>query len=227
MSLRAALIGLYLIPPLSTADAGEDSQGSGAQIPLLSHGEEASALSHLPGLDPPPREAPLTGHLTGGQSGSVWEMEVEMERPQDPDAHIRGPAFDALGEAVNPAEEAEDPRRARGEGEGGGDEGGGGGETEGYECVVVTASLTDRLHKHADDSAETSEPGGDEGAGSQPDLHTATVPIMALPGHMPRQGELFHAQTLQTVVASCEIPDQQGSLEGSQVTRCTSECYST
>ncbi|XP_062310424.1 zinc finger protein 653 [Osmerus eperlanus] len=204
--------------------AGEDSQGSGAQIPLLSHGEEATALSHLPGLDPPPREPPLTGHLTGDQPGSVWEMEVEMERPQDPDAHVRGPAFDALGEAVNPAEEAEDLRGARGEGDGGGGGDEGGGEAEGYECVVVTASLTDRLHKHADDSAETSDPRGDEGAGSQPDLHTATVPI-ALPGHIPRQGELFHAQTLQTVVASCEIPDQQGSLEGSQLIIITGPSY--
>ena len=216
MSLRTTLNWLYLIPPPSTTDSGEDSQGSGAQIPLLSHGEEATALSHLPGLDPPPREAPLTGHLTGGQPGSLWE--IEMERPQDPDPHIQGPAFDALGEAVNSAEEAEDLRRDRGEGDDGGGGGGDeGGETEGYECVVVTTSLTDRLHKRVDGSAETSDPRGDEATGSQPDLCAAAVP-MALPGHMPRQGELFHAQTLQTVVASCEIPVQQGSLEGSQVT---------
>lgn len=81
------------------------------------------------------------------------------------------------------------------------EEKGGGGSEERYECMVVTAPLTDRRER--EDGEDSSGKGAEE---SIPSLAAASA-----------QTELFERQDLQTVMGECELPDQHSTLEGSQV----------
>lgn len=80
--------------------------------------------------------------------------------------------------------------------------------TDGYECVVVTAALMESL----DEGSRLTE--GIEENGAQPIpggvTHTPTAAT-------PLQAELYETQALQTMVGSCELPDQHATLQGSQV----------
>lgn len=77
----------------------------------------------------------------------------------------------------------------------------GGGSEERYECMVVTAPLTDRQER--EDGEDSSGKGVEE---SIPSLAAASA-----------QRDLFERQDLQTVMGECELPDQHSTLEGSQV----------
>nr|XP_040046319.1 zinc finger protein 653 [Gasterosteus aculeatus aculeatus] len=147
-------------------------------------------------------EAPLTGQ-------SVWEMEMVIERQQSsPGAAYHSIASeeerDEREEEEEEDEEVEDLRRGRD------------GEEEiraaphGYECVSVRASLAVELEKPEEDLS------GSAGLGARPE---PSVP----PGD--GQSELFDSHALQTVVSSCEIPDQRTTLEGSQLIIITGTSY--
>ncbi|XP_014049001.1 zinc finger protein 653 [Salmo salar] len=192
-------------------DAGGDLEVAGAPV-TMDQVEQATALSQLPGMEAPSRDSPLMEHLSENQS--VWEMEVVMEagRQQAQESDDEEKGYNALGEDINPEEEAEDLRRDRG------DEGVGTSQ-DGYECVVVTASLTDRLDK-ADEEDTTQTMGDTAGVDTQTNLHPVPASMQ-----VPGQGELFHSQTLQTVGTTCEIPDQRGTLDGSQLIIITGPSY--
>lgn len=81
------------------------------------------------------------------------------------------------------------------------EEKGGGGSEERFECMVVTAPLTDR--RETEDGEDSSGKGAEESILS---LAAASA-----------QSELFERQDLQTVMGECELPDQHSTLEGSQV----------
>ncbi len=120
----------------------------------------------------------------------VWEMEMVMERQQGSPA--------AVFHSIPSEEEAEDLGRGRD-----------GGEEEirtiphGYECVT--------MEKTDEDSVLSQSLSGSVRLEDQSEL---SVPP---PMQVQEQSELFDPQALQTVVTSCEIPDQRTTLEGSQV----------
>uniref|UniRef100_A0A4W5JER0 Zinc finger protein 653 n=1 Tax=Hucho hucho TaxID=62062 RepID=A0A4W5JER0_9TELE len=190
-------------------DAGGDLEVAGAPV-TMDQVEQATALSQLPGMEAPSRDTPLIEHLSENQS--VWEVVMEAGRQQAQESDDEETGYNAVGEDINPEEEAEDLRRDRG------DEGVGTSQ-DGYECVVVTASLTDRLDK--DDEEDTTQTMGDTvGVDTQTNLHPVPASMQ-----VPGQGELFDSQTLQTVGTTCEIPDQRGTLDGSQLIIITGPSY--
>ncbi|KAK6311839.1 hypothetical protein J4Q44_G00175030 [Coregonus suidteri] len=77
----------------------------------------------------------------------------------------------------------------------------------------------DRLDK-TDEEDTTQKMCDTVGVDTQPNLHPVPVSMQ-----VPGQGELFDSQTLQTVGTSCEIPDQRGTLEGSQLIIITGPSY--
>eukprot|EP00063_Salmo_salar_P074167 XP_014049002.1 PREDICTED: zinc finger protein 653-like isoform X2 [Salmo salar] len=95
-------------------DAGGDLEVAGAPV-TMDQVEQATALSQLPGMEAPSRDSPLMEHLSENQS--VWEMEVVMEagRQQAQESDDEEKGYNALGEDINPEEEAEDLRRDRGD----------------------------------------------------------------------------------------------------------------
>ncbi|XP_068605962.1 zinc finger protein 653 [Brachionichthys hirsutus] len=98
-------------------------------------------------------------------------------------------------------EEAEDLRR------GGEDEVGP--VPQRYGCVTLMASLPDDPEKTDQDAA--------------PSVPVEAEPELLVP--LPEQSELFDPQSLQTVVTSCEIPEQRVPLEGSQLIIITGPSY--
>ncbi|GAA6215440.1 zinc finger protein 653 [Lates japonicus] len=188
-------------------DVGENVDVSEGQHATMSPIEEAAALNHQPSIEASSKDVPLTGQ-------PVWEMEMVMERQQGSPAA----AFHSI-----PSEEvAEDLRRGRDEGEGGGERLR---EKEirtiphSYDCVTVTASAADKLEKTDEDSVLSQSLSDSVQLGAEPQL---SVPP---PMQVQEQSELFDPQTLQTVVTSCEIPDQRTALEGSQLIIITGPSY--
>ncbi|XP_029914212.1 zinc finger protein 653 [Myripristis murdjan] len=195
-------------------DEEENMDDAGIHGTSLSAMEQTTSLNHHPRVEAPSRDVPLAEQ-------PVWEMEMVLER-QHGSTEV---AFHPVGEPATSEEEAEDLRRDKHE------EGGGGRRSErsrdegirtapdGYECVTGAASLADKLEKADEDSVLSQTLSDSVGLGSQPDL---SVPP---PMQVPEQGELFDPQTLQTVVTSCEIPDQRTALEGSQLIIITGPSY--
>ncbi|XP_053194807.1 zinc finger protein 653 [Scomber japonicus] len=187
-------------------DLGENVDVPEVQHTTMSPIEQAAALNHQPSIEASSKDVPLTGQ-------PVWEMEMVMEQQQD--------SPEATFHSIDSEEEAEDLRRGRDE-EGGRERLG---EEEirtiphGYECVTVTASLADKLDKTDEDPVLSQTLSGSVRLGAQAEL---SVPP---PMQVQEQGELFDPQTLQTVVASCEIPDQRTTLEGSQLIIITGPSY--
>lgn len=175
----------------SSVDVEENVDVSEGQHITMSPIEQAAAVNHQTRIETSSKDVPLTGQ-------PAWEMEMVMERQQGSPT--------AAFHSTPSEEEAEDLRRGRD-----------GGEEEirtvphSYECVTVTASLADKLVKADEDSVLSQSSSGSVGVGAQPDL--------SVPPPTHEQSELFDPQTLQTVVTSCEIPDQRSTLEGSQVGR--------
>ncbi|KAM9345835.1 zinc finger protein 653 [Symphorus nematophorus] len=184
-------------------DMEEHVDVSEVQHTTMSPTEQAAALNHQPSLDTSSKDVPLSGQ-------PVWEMEMVMERQQSSPAT----AFHSIP-SEEEAEEAEDLRQDRD----------GGAEEEirtiphGYECVAVTASLADKLEKTDENSVLSQGLSSSVPLGAQPEL--SVQPPMQVQG----QSELFDPQTLQTVVTSCEIPDQRTTLEGSQLIIITGPSY--
>ncbi|KAL1278756.1 hypothetical protein QQF64_025429 [Cirrhinus molitorella] len=167
----------------------------------VEHQMTCTSLNDLPGSPAAHSSPPASERCLSNQA--EWEMEVLMDRE----------AQDALGESdgkassqdvareTDPVREQTDASRTleKPDSEGG--------LTESYECVVVTAPLTDRQER--EDGAQRE--GGVEGA-----------PSLAA---TPAQGELFESQDLQTVMGGCELPDQRSTLEGSQLIIITGPSY--
>ncbi|XP_034151131.1 zinc finger protein 653 [Esox lucius] len=191
-------------------DVGEDLDEAGAEA-TTGRGAQVTALSVLPETEAPCRENPLTEPLSGNPS--VWEMEVVMEegRRRVPESDNEGAGHDAEGDDVHPEDEAEDLRRRRRHR---GEEGVAVSQ-DGYECVVVTASITDRLDKT--DEEDTTQEMGDT-VGVEPSPHPDPDSVQ-----VPGQGERLFSQA--TVVRSCEIPEQRETLEGSQLIIITGPSY--
>lgn len=159
---------------------------------------QAAALNHQPRIETSAKDVPQTGQ-------PVWEMEMVIERPQG--------SPEEVFQYVTSEEEAEDLRRVSDEGEGGNEslrE-----ETRttrhGYDCATVAPSLAYKLEKTDEDSVLSQSLSGSVQLGAQPEL------LITPPMQVHEHGQLFDPQTLQTVVTSCEIPEQRTSLEGSQV----------
>ncbi|KAK2833925.1 hypothetical protein Q5P01_017814 [Channa striata] len=180
-------------------DAGESVDVPDGQHPTRSLTEQPAAPKHQPGVEVPPREAQLKAH-------SAWESEMVVERQQSSPA--------AVFHSIPSEEEVEDLRQ---------DDGAGAGESfrkeeirtipHVYDCL--TAPLVDKLVKTDEDSVLSSS----EPLDSQPEL---PVPPSI---RVQDQSDLFDPQTLQTVVTSCEIPDQRTALEGSQLIIITGPSY--
>ncbi|XP_035510592.1 zinc finger protein 653 [Morone saxatilis] len=135
----------------------------------------------------------------------VWEMVMERQQGSPAAAFHSIPSEDE-------AEEAEDLRQGRD-----GEEEEIGTIPHSYECVTVTASLADKLEKTDEDAVLSQSLSGSVPLGAHPE--------QLVPPPMQEQSELFDPQTLQTVVTSCEIPDQRTTLEGSQLIIITGPSY--
>ncbi|XP_029364159.1 zinc finger protein 653 isoform X2 [Echeneis naucrates] len=191
-------------PNFSTAAiwqyVGENLDVSEVEQTTMSPISKATALNHQPSIEDSSKDVSLTGE-------PVWEMEMVMERQQS------SPAAGFQEE-----EEAEDLRQGRDEAER---------HTEGeirnmhhsFDCVTVTASLADKLDKMDEDSVLSQSLSGSVQLAAEAQV---SVPP---PMQVQEQSELFDPQTLQTVVTSCEIPDQRTALEGSQLIIITGPSY--
>lgn len=175
----------------------EETRVADAEV-SLNDMDKAAILGQLP-ESPVSQRGITTGQPTEEQS--LWEMEVviEGEKGQEQESENEGESLGALAGNGN-----------AGEGEGVGVEDQRGAErvsgANGYECAMVTATVIDRLRKDAPvvDSVSRSHPQPHAPPGS------STVQVSG-------QEELYEPQALQTVVASCQIPNGKGALEGSQV----------
>ncbi|XP_054463652.1 zinc finger protein 653 isoform X2 [Anoplopoma fimbria] len=189
-------------------DVEENVDVSEEQHTTMSPVEQVAALDLHPSIEASSVDVPMTGQ-------PVWEMEMVIERQQgSPAAAFNSiPSEEEEEEEEEDAEEAEDLRR------------GTDGEEEirtaplGYECVTMTPSLAVKLGKMDEDSLLSQSLSGSAGLGAQPELSVSQ------PMQVEEQSELFDPQTLQTVVTSCEIPDQRTTLEGSQLIIITGPSY--
>ncbi|XP_068593131.1 zinc finger protein 653 [Cebidichthys violaceus] len=179
-------------------DVGENVDVAEVQHATMSPVERAAALDLHPGIEASSVDVPLMGQ-------PVWEMEMVIERQQGSPAA----AFHSIPseeEDDDDDDEAEDLRRDRdGEEEI---------RTHGYECVAVAPSLADKLERTDEESLS-----GSAGLGAQPE------PSVPPPMQVEEHGKLFDPHTLQTVVTSCELPDQRTTLEGSQLIIITGPSY--
>ncbi|KPP65976.1 hypothetical protein Z043_115564 [Scleropages formosus] len=177
-------------------DVGEDLEETrlGDADVALNHVEKAAALGQVPGSPVCQRDA-TSGHSAEDQA--LWEMEVVLQgdKGQGHGTESEGPCLAALGGNMDAAVSGGGPK---------GREGG-----EGFECAVVTAAVMDRLDKNGDASVVADSMA--RGGSPQPRPPHAPPPMQ-----VSGQGELYESQTLQTVVASCQIPNGRGALEGSQ-----------
>ncbi|XP_068193189.1 zinc finger protein 653 isoform X2 [Antennarius striatus] len=179
----------------------DNPEVSEAQRTTVSPVDQTVVLNHRPGREASSRDAPVTEQ-------SVWEMkdDVVVQQQDSPAA-----AFHSIP-SEEEVEEAEDLRRGR-------DGGAGGVRTlpHRYGCVAVKTSLPDKPEKMDKDSDQSQNLSDSVPAEPEPELSD--------PLPMQEQSELFDPQTLQTMVTSCEIPDQRIPLEGSQLIIITGPSY--
>ncbi|XP_016306840.1 zinc finger protein 653-like [Sinocyclocheilus anshuiensis] len=164
----------------------------------VEHQMTCTSLSDLPG-SPAAHSSPPTSERC------PWEMEVLMDRV------AQAALVESDGKALSEdAARETDPVREQTDASGTLEKAdSGGGLTESYECVLVTAPLTDRQER--EDGANCPREGGVEG-----------IPSLAA---APAQNQLFESQDLQTVMGGCELPDQRSTLEGSQLIIITGPSY--
>ncbi|XP_020506127.2 zinc finger protein 653 isoform X1 [Labrus bergylta] len=192
-------------------DVEKNVDDSELQLATMSPLEHAAAFNHPPSMEASSKDVPLTGQ-------PAWEMEMVMEPEQSsPAAQFHSASSE------DEAEEAQDLRQGRDEGEGEEEEEEEGEELRalphGYDCAADTVSLTDKLKKTDECSVLSKSFSGSVRLGAQPEL--------PVPPPVQQQSELFDRQTLQTMVTSCEIPDQRTALEGSQLIIITGPSYET
>ncbi|KAG9343938.1 hypothetical protein JZ751_013326 [Albula glossodonta] len=218
----------------SESETEGEAEGSGGVLAQTTRGDSDVALNHvakatapkpLPG-SPMGRRAPPTELPVGDQA--IWEMEVVMEAEKGPESQESENEGSCSG-APSGNNNMEDSEEQVGAGQDRARGGATGQEGGGYECVLVTASVTDgRLGKSGDTSTALRNhvANGNSQAHPQPIPAPPTaLPLPLTPTQVTGQGELFEPQTLQTVVASCQIPDGRGALEGSQVIIITGPSY--
>ncbi|XP_067278572.1 zinc finger protein 653 [Pseudorasbora parva] len=165
----------------------------------MEHQMTCTSLSDLPGSPAAHSSPPASEHCLSGQA--MWEMEVLMNR----EAESNGKASDRNGaREVEPVTEQTDGSRTLEN-----EEKAGGGSEERYECMVVTAPLTEGRERED----------GDDGSGKGVE---ESIPSLAAAS---AQSELFESQDLQTVMGECELPDQHSTLEGSQLIIITGPSY--
>ncbi|KAL7850682.1 hypothetical protein SRHO_G00200310 [Serrasalmus rhombeus] len=190
------------------SDAPDELESATAQVSEVAHQMCSTTLSQLPG-------APVADRLsiTSPQSlvnQATWEVGVGPEgEPTVPESEHIASDQDLATERF-PTEAADLKTESAGRGRA---------VTEDYECVVVTASLMDSLEGSDGDSHVR---GGVEEGGAHTLSESAGHTPMAA---APVQGELFETQALQSVVGSCELPDQRATLEGSQLIIITGPSY--
>ncbi|XP_061829639.1 zinc finger protein 653 isoform X2 [Nerophis lumbriciformis] len=156
------------------------------------------ALTHSASVESAANDLPLT-------EPQVWEMEMVLERPQG--------SPEAMFHSLTSEEEADDVSQDQDEG-----------ATEplgedehtgcGYERVAMVTSFADKPRK-ADE-----RPGESVQTSPQPEL-LAQPPAQA----EEDGGELYDPHALQAVVTSCDIPNHQTALEGSQLIIITGPSY--
>ncbi|KAL4657982.1 zinc finger protein 653 [Arapaima gigas] len=189
-------------------DAGEDLEETrlGDGDAPLNHVEKTAILGQVPGV-PVCQRDPASGHCAEDQA--LWEMEVVLHggKGQGHEIESKGVCLGTLPGNTD-AETAE---------QGGVQELKGGEVGEGFECTVVTAAVVDPLDKKRDGSAVA-----DSIANGNPQPLPPQAPPQV---QVSSQAELYEPQTLQTVVASCQIPNGRGALEGSQVIIITGPSY--
>ncbi|XP_077590577.1 zinc finger protein 653 isoform X1 [Stigmatopora nigra] len=134
----------------------------------------------------------------------VWEMEMELERPPG--------SPETIFHTITSEEEAEDVRQDEDVTERFVEEEQGEEIEHDYECDTVRASFSDQL-ENTDDGISYSVP---------PSQSELLVPSLERP---EEKGELFDAHSLQAVVTSCDTPDHQTALEGSQLIIITGPSY--
>ncbi|XP_026204449.1 zinc finger protein 653 isoform X2 [Anabas testudineus] len=190
---------------------GENVDVSEGEHPTMSPVEQAAARNLQPSAEAPSRDAQLSEQ-------PVWEMVMDREQGFP----------DASCQSTSSEEDAENVSQDGAEGEGGGEERGGRERLREeeirtiphrYECITNTSSLVDKLDKTDEDSVLSQSLSGSVPLEAQPEL---SVPP---PFQVQEQSELFDPQALQTVVTSCEIPDQRTALEGSQLIIITGPSY--
>ncbi|XP_063080196.1 uncharacterized protein znf653 [Engraulis encrasicolus] len=191
----------------------------------LAHLPASSTLAHLPASSSMAHSCPSrTDHTADSQS--VWEMEVVMQgqAPLDPHGkpdhhhhhhhhHHQPPCVD-LGPDPGLGEDGAVQLGMSATGLGAD------GVPSGYECVVVTQALPSAV--------QNGDGAGGVGVGAtllQANLQANPAGALPVPVEGHQQGELFEPQTLQTVVNSCELPEQRGSLEASQLIIITGPSY--
>ncbi|XP_062388009.1 zinc finger protein 653 [Sardina pilchardus] len=189
-------------PSIASADVSQ------AAHVTVSHEDQIAALAHLTASASVAHDC-TSGTECPAESQPVWEMEVVME----------GQAAQALGKPDHKGscvDAGRDPGLAEdGVGQLGMAAVGLGAEAvpSSYECVVVTQALMDRPAVHDGDGS------GNAGATLLQASPAGTMPMQG------QAGELFEPQTLQTVVSSCELPEQRGTLEASQLIIITGPSY--
>ncbi|XP_043090947.1 zinc finger protein 653 [Puntigrus tetrazona] len=151
-----------------------------------------TSLGDLPGSPAAHGSPPASSRCLSSQA--EWEMEVLM----DGKASSQDPPRDS-----DPVKERTDASGTLKKADGGG------GLVESYECVVVTAPLTDGQEREDGASRSREDPG--EGVRSS--------------GAAPAPSQLFESQDLQAVMGGCELPDQRSTLEGSQLIIITGPSY--
>ncbi|XP_060757516.1 zinc finger protein 653 isoform X2 [Neoarius graeffei] len=180
--------------------AEDELESATAEVSKAAEQVSPTALSHLPES----HSETVTSSTPLGDRVS-WETETEQERElavADRENKVRDD-FPLVEASESKAEVL-----------GGHDPG-----TDGYECVVVTAALMENLHEpdganHLMGSIEENRVRPISGGMT----HTPTAAT-------PVQAELYETQALQSMVGSCELPDQHATLQGSQLIIITGSGY--
>lgn len=175
--------------PIICPDTEDELESATVEVSKVAQQMSSTAFSQLPESN---SEVVTSSPSLGDQI--VWETEAEQENElamADCENGVRD-EFPLVEEGDSKPEVL----------------GGHGPGTDGYECVVVTAALmesldgTSRLTEGIEENGVRPVPGG-----------VTHTPAAAT----PLQAELYETQALQSMVGSCELPDQHATLQGSQV----------
>ncbi|XP_034568025.1 zinc finger protein 653 [Notolabrus celidotus] len=192
-------------------DLEKNEDDTELQLATMSPIEDAATLNHPSSIEASSKDVSHTGQ-------PVWEVGMVMEPEQGSPAAEFHCVPSEEEEEEEEAAAAQDLRQGRDEGEEEEEDDDEGIRTitHGYECIAVTASMTDKPEKTHENSRC-----------SRGSVRLGTQPGLSLPSsvQVQEQSELFDPQTLQTVVTSCDITDHRPALEGSQLIIITGPSY--